>query len=216
MSILMSSVQLVALSMAIEVNIIRFKSNQKRKLRQINQATEIKHKIHVDIALVAHKVSLLIQVIIGRINTRDSTDGANGACDLEHDKEFIQRTLPRVLRCMVECMVHKGSAVAVKEVLELSRSFAAKAWENSPAELLQIKGIGQVYTKKLASHNCRSVNDLRTLSNDQIERYLSRNPPFGADMKTAINALPMFDITLSQDRQIVSTVHAAVAACWED
>lgn len=109
---------------------------------------------------------------------------------LAADKNAIFDRLNRLVRCFVDCRAFDGDALSIKAGLELARALAANSWDNKPSQLSQIPGCGAVTVRKLVSHGIHTVLSLADRGFDEIERVMSRNPPYGMNMLKTLENFP--------------------------
>ena len=106
------------------------------------------------------------------------------------EKNAIFERLKRLARCVVDCKASDNDAAGTRSSLELFRSLAAGCWEGSPAQLLQVPKIGPVAMRKLASNGIMTMRQLFELDFSSTERLLSRNPPFGMQVRDSMKSFP--------------------------
>ena len=115
------------------------------------------------------------------------------------EKATIFEGMQRLTRCFVDCRGADGDldATGVKLGLELSRSLGAGSWEGRPTQLLQVPGIGPVGMRKLVSQGVRTVLDLASRSDMDIERLLSHNPPYGKATSQVLAKFPRLTLEMN-------------------
>lgn len=153
------------------------------------------YPVESTVSTVAHKVYLLIQMELGRVELTNVTG---------HDRQRLRAETSRVLdmmhrliRTVIECKGSDADGRACWAALELARSMAAKAWENKPMQLLQVPQLGPVLMRKLVSHNIRTVSQLADSDPGDIERISSRNPPFGRKMADSLAFFPRLTLGIT-------------------
>ncbi|KDQ10599.1 hypothetical protein BOTBODRAFT_190414 [Botryobasidium botryosum FD-172 SS1] len=80
------------------------------------------------------------------------------------------------------------------------RSLTAKAWEDRPVVLRQIEQIGEKSIKVLAGHGVTSLTELRKQEAPRLELLLNRRHPFGTEILKAVQALPSYSISITEER----------------
>ena len=188
--------KLSALSQADEYRDIRLKVSEKALYKQINKANGIKFPIKVDLALHAHKRSLLIQAELGGVEFPVDEQYGKHKMQFNQDKALVFSHLHRLIRCVVDCRLHVQDSVGARNALELGRSFSARVWENSPLQLKQLPQVGQVAIRKLAMGGINSIEALETTEPHRIETLLSRNPPFGQKLLGCLKDFPKLRVSL--------------------
>lgn len=169
---------------------IRFKSGEKSLYKEINKDVGIKFPIKVDIALPAHKVSLLVQAELGGVDFPPNEQVQKHKHAFLTDKNLAFQHVHRLIRCIIDCQLHLGDAVGTRHGLELARSFGAKVWDSSPLQLKQLDQIGNVAVRKLASAGICSIETLESTEPYRIELILGKNPPYGMKLLTRTAEVP--------------------------
>lgn len=155
-----------------------------------------KYPIKVDIALHAHKRSLLVQVELGGIEFPVDDDYMKHKRQYQQDTALLFSNVNRLIRCIIDIQIHRQDAVGTRNALELSRSLEAHAWDNSPFQMKQIKTIGSVAIRKLAMSGVRTIEDLEATEPHRIELLLSRNPPYGTKLISILKDFPKFRVSI--------------------
>ncbi|KAI9741343.1 MAG: Sec63 [Cirrosporium novae-zelandiae] len=181
---------LSVLAQADEFHGVRLKSGERAVYKTLNKNNGIKYPIEVDIALSAHKISLIVQSELGGIDFPAEEQYKKHKTQYLQDKGIIFQHIHRLVRCIIDCQIHLQDAVTVRHALEFSRSLGARVWDNSPLELKQIETIGNVGVRRLVSANINSVETLEGTEARRIEMILSRYPPYGTRILTALKAFP--------------------------
>ncbi|KAL9618959.1 MAG: hypothetical protein Q9160_006353 [Pyrenula sp. 1 TL-2023] len=175
---------------------IRFKSGEKSLYKEINKDVGIKFPIKVEIAVPAHKVSLLVQAELGGVDYPSNEQLQKHKHAFSSDRSLTFQHVHRLVRCIIDCQLHLEDAVAVRHGLELARSFGAKVWDNSPLQLKQLDQIGNVAVRKLASAGVNSIETLETTEAHRIEFVLGKNPPYGMKLLARVAEIPKLRITV--------------------
>ncbi|KAJ4393931.1 ATP-dependent DNA helicase MER3 [Gnomoniopsis smithogilvyi] len=190
-----------ALCEAHEFNEIRWQPNERELFRVINRDPFIMHPIETTVSTVAHKISLLIQMELGRVEL--PTINGFERQRLRAETGRVLDLMNRLIRTVIECKGSDSDGPACWAALELARSMAAKAWEDKPMQLLQVPQLGPALMRKLVSHNIRTVSQLASSDPSDIERIASRNPPFGRKMADSIVCFPRLTIdTIVKDTKV--------------
>ena len=138
----------------------------------------------------AYKRSLLIQCELGNAEFPAEEAFAKYKRQFQQETNVIFSSLNRLIRSIVDIQIHFKDAPGTRNALELARSFDARAWENSPFELKQIKNIGPVAVRKFVANNINSIEALECQEPHQVEMLLSRNPPFGNSLLAGLKSFP--------------------------
>jgi ATP-dependent DNA helicase HFM1/MER3 len=170
------------------------KPKERAMFRELNKSPFIKFPIKVNIASSAHKVSLIIQVQLGGIDLPNDKEFNAIRTQYLSEKNLVFDRMKRLIRCVVDCKAYDCDAVATRSSLDLARSIHAGYWENMHLQLRQIPDIGPAGARKLVQADIRSIQQLSALQSSDIERILSRNPPFGKKIKDSTNDFPRFTL----------------------
>ncbi|KAJ9236294.1 hypothetical protein DTO166G5_4056 [Paecilomyces variotii] len=187
---------LSAIVQAEEFKEIRLKSGEKSLYKEINRANGIKFPIKVDIALPAHKISLLIQSELGAVEFPAAEQFQKHKLSFQQDKNFVFSHVNRLIRCVIDCQIYLEDSIAVRNALELARCFGARVWDNSPLQMKQIDQIGVVAVRKLSAAGITSLEALELTEPHRIDMILSRNPPFGVKLISRVADFPKLRVTI--------------------
>ncbi|KAH8435304.1 putative DEAD/DEAH box DNA helicase (Mer3) [Aspergillus melleus] len=169
---------------------VRLKSGEKSLYKELNRANGIRFPVKVDIALPAHKVSLLIQAELGAVDIPDGEQFQKHKFSFQQDKSFVFSHVNRLIRCIIDCQIALADSVAVRHALDLARSFGAKVWDYSALQMKQIDQIGIVAVRKLSAAGITSLEALELTEAHRIDMILSKNPPFGMKVLSRVADFP--------------------------
>jgi Sec63 Brl domain len=147
---------------------------------------------------VAHKVTLLVQATLGDAVIPNSPEFKNCRKQYEMDEKVAFSTLERLVRCVIDCQIHLRSGKGTKNALELARSLAARAWEDSPSQMRQIYGVGPVAVKKFIGAKIMSLGDLEAAGPHRINIIMGRNPGFGESLLKNLDGIPKLSLCLRE------------------
>jgi ATP-dependent DNA helicase HFM1/MER3 len=186
--------QLHILSQSVEFKDLRLKTNERSVFRTINHSPLIKFPIKETITTTAHKVSLMIQAQLSGFEPPNDKDFNLIRRQYSTEKIIVFDRIRRLLLCLIDCKSYDCDAVSTRNALELARSVAAGYWENSPMQLRQIPQVGSAFLRKLVGAGITSVEKLLKKDGAEIERLMSRNPPFGQKILTLLKDFPQFNL----------------------
>ena len=175
---------------------MRLRANEKKLYKEINRSNGIKFPIKVDLAMHAHKRSLILQSELGGVEFPIDEQYSKHKRQFNQDKAIIFDSIHRLIRCIIDCQIHLQDAVAVRNALELARSFGARVWDNSPLQMKQISQIGLVAIRKLATGGITTLETLEAAEPHRIEMLLSKNPPFGNKMLANLKDFPKLRVSV--------------------
>ncbi|KFY25163.1 hypothetical protein V493_04803 [Pseudogymnoascus sp. VKM F-4281 (FW-2241)] len=181
------------ISQASEFKDLRMKPTERPAFRDFNKSPFIKYPIKENVSTTAHKISLIIQVQLGGVDTPN--DKEFNRRQYQTDKMIVFERLHRLIRCVVDCKAVDCDALATQNALELSRSISAEYWEHLPSQLKQIPNIGPAAVKKMVTAGINSIEKLLASDSATIERVLTRNPPFGHKLLDTLKAFPRLTLT---------------------
>lgn len=199
--------QLSAVAHADEFSEIRFRQGEKGFYKTINQSPSIRFPIPVNLDLPAHKVSLIVQSVLG--HTDIAWDGSTNIHKAQYSQQtaIIFKYINSLIRCIIDCQIVLGDSVSIHNALMLERSLGAKAWDDSPLQMVQVPGIGNASVRKLINAGIRSIEDLEATDARRIETILGKNPPFGLKIRETLESFPKLRVSLSIQKSSVSVMH---------
>ncbi|KAF1977607.1 P-loop containing nucleoside triphosphate hydrolase protein [Bimuria novae-zelandiae CBS 107.79] len=183
-------------SQASEFETVRFRAGEKSLYKSINKSPYIRFPIPVNLDLPAHKVSLLIQSVLGGADI--SWDGEFAKHRVQYNTEAVVvfKQTNRLIRCIIDCQIYAGDSVSINNALIVERSLAARVWDDSPLQMKQIDTLGVVGCRKLAQAGIRSLEELECTDAHRIEYLLGRNPPYGLKILEKLRAFPKLRVSL--------------------
>ena len=184
------------LARAEEFHDVRLRGNEKKLFKEINNANGIKYPIKVDIALPAHKRSLIIQSELGGVEFPTDEQHAKHRKQFQQDKAILFSHINRLIRCIIDCQICRQDAVTTRHALELARGFGARVWDSSPYQMKQIAQIGPVTIRKLAIGGINSIEALEAAEPHRIELLTSKNPPFGNRILASLKDFPKLRVSV--------------------
>ncbi|PPJ50360.1 hypothetical protein CBER1_05924 [Cercospora berteroae] len=185
---------LSTVSQAAEFKDIRFRAGEKPIYKELNKNHSMKFPIPVNIDLTAHKVSLIIQSVLGAIDV--NTEDQRHRYEYNTSRLVIFQHAHRLIRCIIDCQLYLEDAVSARNALMLARSLSAQVWDDSPLHIKQIEGIGPVGVRKLVAAGLKSIEDVANAESGRIENAMTRNPPFGSELKKKAMAFPQLRISM--------------------
>ncbi|KAK6441428.1 ATP-dependent DNA helicase MER3 [Oleoguttula sp. CCFEE 5521] len=185
---------LSALAQAGEFKEVRFRAGEKTTYKDLNKNASIKFPIPIDLDASAHKVSLVIQSVLGAVDL--PTEDPKQRAELQTSKSIIFLNVQRLVRCVIDCQLQLQDAVTARNALALARSLGAQVWDDSPLHMKQLDSVGLVYVRKLAAAGLKSIDDIENAEQHRLEVVLSRNPPFGAQLQEKARGFPKLRVSM--------------------
>ncbi|KAK1040940.1 ATP-dependent DNA helicase MER3 [Friedmanniomyces endolithicus] len=185
---------LSAVAQAAEFRDVRFRGGEKSTYKELNKNASIKFPIPVNLDQPAHKVSLVIQAVLGAIDF--PSEDYKQRLEFGVAKATIFQQAQRFVRCIVDCQLFLDDAVSTRNALMLARSLGAQVWDDSPLHMKQLDGVGLVSVRKLAVAGIKSIEDIETTEAHRLEGFLSRNPPYGEQLQKKAKAFPKLRISM--------------------
>jgi hypothetical protein len=174
------------------------KASEKALFKEMNKDVGIKFPIKVDIALSAHKISLLIQTELGGVEFPAIDLYKKYKQQYQQDKGIVFQHVNRLIRCIIDCQLYLQDSVSARHALELGRSLAARVWDTSPLQLKQLEQIGNIAVRKLAGAGINSMEILENTEAHKIETILQKNPPFGMRLLSKLVDFPKLRVSVKQ------------------
>lgn len=116
--------------------------------------------------------------------------------ELQGERKKVYDVLNQVLRCVIDILGERRDGRGVSVALDVLRSVKAGVWEGSGLDLLQVPDIGMGRMEKLVAAGVRNIRQLSNMEFFHIERVLSRNPPFGQNIKRAVKDFPYLQLKI--------------------
>ena len=182
---------------------IRLKTYEKKFFRDVNSNSGIKFPVKVDLAMDIHKRSLIIQSELGNIDLPMDEQFEKQRRQIQLDTNLIFHSVHRLVRCLVDIQIYFNDAIGARSALELERSLSARAWDNSPLTMRQIKTIGPVAVRKLALNDITSIESLEATEPERIDLLLSKNPPFGRKVLSYLKGFPKLRVSVRLMSKVV-------------
>lgn len=167
---------------------LRWRTHERDVFRELNKSPFIAYPIKETVNTTAHKASLLLQASLGCVDVSDVPEAVRRQINM--DTGLLFERMHRLVRAVVECKASDLDGVACRVALDLARSMAARTWEGKPMQLTQVPQIGPVFMRKFVASGITTVHDLVEIGASNIERILSRNPPFGKKMADELAHFP--------------------------
>ncbi|KAF5584622.1 HFM1-DNA RNA helicase [Fusarium pseudocircinatum] len=174
---------------ATEFKSFPMKKEETAFFRAINDNTGIPYQVKEFISQPWHKVYLLVQIDLLKTGWPNKLSGPSRK-ELTKELSRMYKLLDHVLRCLADILGERGDGKGVYVALEVLRCVKAGIWEGSDSQLLQIEGIGQAKKDKLVKANIKNIKQLSKVEFYNIERILSRNPPFGQTILHKVAGFP--------------------------
>lgn len=166
----------------------RWRTRERDVFRELNKNPFIAYPIKETVNTMAHKASLLLQVALGCVDLSDVPDVVRRQITL--DTSLLFERMHRLVRAVIECKASDLDGVTCRVALDLARSMAARAWEGKSMQLTQVAQLGPVFMRKFVASGITTVRDLVEAGASNIERIVSRNPPFGKKMADELAHFP--------------------------
>jgi ATP-dependent DNA helicase HFM1/MER3 len=145
----------------------------------------------------SQKRYLILQIELGGVEIPVNENFNKHRRQYQQDKNLLFAHYQRLLRCIADCQVHLGDALATENALELCRSVGAKVWDNSPWQMKQIPGIGPVAIRKLVSAGINSIDILKATEPAKINSLLSKQGVAGQRILNVLETFPKLRVSLS-------------------
>jgi ATP-dependent DNA helicase HFM1/MER3 len=198
-----TDLQLSALSQAEEFVAFRFRQGEKSVYKELNKNPDIRFPIPSNLDLPAHKVSLILQAVLGGIEMPTKEGAGNIHSQYKTERYTIVQQTSRLIRCIADIQIHRKDAVSLRNALLLCRSLGAEGWDDLPLQMRQIGQIGIVSTRKLAAAGIKSIDDLDQAEAHKIEAALNKGPTVVHGILDAVKAFPKLRISMKEVSKLV-------------
>lgn len=185
---------LSAISQAAEFKDVRFRAGEKTTYKDLNKNVSIKFPIPVNLDAPAHKVSLIIQSVLGSVEL--PTEDHKHRLEYNSSKAIIFQHVHRLIRCIVDCQLYLEDAVTSRNALMLARSLGAQVWDDSPLHIKQLEGVGIVAVRRFVNAGMNSIEDLENAESHRLEHAVTRNPPYGIQLQEKARAFPKLRVSV--------------------
>jgi ATP-dependent DNA helicase HFM1/MER3 len=164
----------------------------------------IRFTIPVNLDLPAHKVSLIIQSVLGSADISFDGEMAKHRTQYTMESTIVFKHVSSLIRCIIDCQICLDDSVSIHSALMLERSLGSRVWDESPLQMKQIEGIGVVAVRKLVNGRIRNMEDLEACDPQRIQALVGRNPPFGLQVLEKVKEFPKLRISLHAQASSVS------------
>jgi ATP-dependent DNA helicase HFM1/MER3 len=197
--------KLSAIAQSSEFSKIRFRAGEKPFYKLLNRSPSIRFSIPVNLDLPAHKVSLIIQSVLGCADLTWDGEMAKHRTQYAMETQTVFKSVHSLIRCIIDCQICLGDSVSIHSALMLERSLGSRVWDDSPLQMKQIDSIGVVGVRKFANAGIRSMEDLEACDAHRIESLVGRNPPFGMKVLETVKSFPKLRVSLHVQPSSVSS-----------
>ncbi|XP_061098727.1 probable ATP-dependent DNA helicase HFM1 [Conger conger] len=191
-----------------EFSDIQLRVNEKRTLNTLNKDKNritIRYPMEGKIKNNEMKVNCLVQAQLGSIPVQEF--------GLTQDTGRIFRIGIRISKCLFEYLkqLPKKSFSALLNTLILAKCFRARLWENSPFVSKQLEKIGLSLSTAMVNAGLTTFLKIQQTNARELEMIVNRHPPFGNQIKEAVEHLPKYEVSLEQiPRYSVATAEILV------
>ncbi|OAQ74048.1 meiotic helicase [Pochonia chlamydosporia 170] len=186
--------------LASEFRSFPLKQTERNFFREINDHTAIPYTVKDTIGQPWHKVFLLVQIDLLH-NGWPNKISASARKELYQERGRIYSLLDRILRCLTDILGCRLDASGLNTSLDVLRSIKSGVWESAGQELLLVDGIGAVKMEKLCRSGIKTIHQLAGLDFCQVERLMSRNPPFGHNLLQQLAGFPQLSCQFETIRE---------------
>ncbi|CUA67753.1 hypothetical protein RSOLAG22IIIB_03180 [Rhizoctonia solani] len=180
---------LTTISAAEEFKDLHMRGGERQVYNKLNENQNIRFPVK-KAETSADKAFLLIQAILGGVPLM-SPEYKSPNSQPHMEALNAMRHAPRMITGIF-IQLFNGSVIM--NGMSLMRCLNGKAWEDRPAVLKQLDGIGEKSYKVLAENGITTIKLLSAQNPNRIETLLNRRPPFGWDIISSARALPSYSI----------------------
>lgn len=131
--------------------------------------------------------------------------------NLSQEFNRIKRTSERLIACMMQLMIsqNKRSLHGAVNCAILLKCIKRQMWENDTERLAQqVKGIGEVYAKKISNgflslnnNKQMGMNDLRQMTSYQIDKLTGHRTGWGIQIVDEIRKMPEYSLSFKSQQK---------------
>jgi ATP-dependent DNA helicase HFM1/MER3 len=192
---------------------MRFRVGEKTAYKDLNKSPSIKFPIPVNLDLPAHKVSLIVQSVLGDVELPIETSGSPVFHQYRVEQGLVFNQLKRLIRCIIDFELQKEDSNSLRNSLMIFRSVSSRCWDDSPLQMKQIDQIGPVTVRKLVNAGINTLDVLEATEPHRIEAVLGRAPPFGRKVLDSMRSFPKLRVSLQIVGQVVSSPSLSRTHC---
>ncbi|CAE6422876.1 unnamed protein product [Rhizoctonia solani] len=190
---------LTTLSAAEEFKDMHMRGGERQVYNKLNEHESIRFPIK-KAETSADKALLLIQAILGGVSLM-SPEYKSPNSQPHMEALNVMRHTPRMItvpQALVDtALVTKNGSVIVNG-MSLMRCLNGKVWEDRPAVLKQLDGIGEKSYKVLAESGITTIKLLSMQNPNRIDMLLNRRSPFGSNIVSSARTLPSYSISVEE------------------
>ncbi|UZJ52182.1 hypothetical protein CBS101457_001502 [Exobasidium rhododendri] len=144
---------------------------------------------------VADKISVILQAELAGLPLYEMLKdvGRKLSVNPKADANLIMDHAPKITRALLQVVTEKRYGATARNVFELG-----SAWENTPAELRQINGIGPSYMQTLAQAKIVTIDDLAQANVNRVQLLLNRTPTQVQKLIQEARRFPRFNISVKE------------------
>ncbi|CAE6451269.1 unnamed protein product [Rhizoctonia solani] len=187
---------LTAVSGAEEFKDLHMRGGERQVYNKLNEHESIRFPIK-KAETSADKAFLLIQAVLGGVPLM-SPEYKSPNSQPHMEALNVMRHAPRMITALVDTALVTKNGSAIINGMSLMRCLNGKAWEDRPAVLKQLDGIGEKSYKVLSENGITTIKLLSEQNPSRIEMLLNRRPPFGSDLISSARALPSYSVSVEE------------------
>ncbi|WWD02678.1 hypothetical protein V865_000719 [Kwoniella europaea PYCC6329] len=173
---------------------LRIRPGDAKLLNQLRVHSDTRFQIHRNVKDYSDKVFLLMQAQFGNIAL--DTEKKTEATSPLQTQMLIFTHAQRIAAAIIQIAFQRGYGGPLRAAIELYRTIAAKAWEDTAVVFRQIDQIGPISIRVLEHWGIRSFEQF--LAADQPWLQAKLNKPYKAvrEMKEKVKSMPRFHLTI--------------------
>lgn len=186
---------LKVLASAAEFSDLFLRRSEKKLLNAISKA--VRFPLRSKVSNVRDKVFLLFQVSLS-----GKDDILAGDFNLRSEMRKIAEIGVRIAKTLSLYLVENEERLSYTSsisALHVSRALMNGVFWDGGQVIRQLKGIGPVIAQKLIAGGVHSIRDFAAMDARQIENTVSKNPPFGNELLSSLEAtIPRYRISVTK------------------
>lgn len=152
------------------------------------------------VEVLHEKVSVLLQSSLtgARMKELLNKESQILSANPKNEQDQIMKTAPKIARAMMNIASYRKDGVFLERAYSLSRSLQGASWDDEPATLTQLEGIGFSTMKELSQHNITSIKSLARANPSQIALFLDKSPMQASKLINEAKKIPQIHLDVRE------------------
>ncbi|OCF57177.1 hypothetical protein L486_04632 [Kwoniella mangroviensis CBS 10435] len=173
---------------------LRIRPGDAKLLNQLRVHSDTRFQIHRNVKDYSDKVFLLMQAQFGNI-ALDMEKKTEATSPLQ-TQMLIFTHAQRIAAAIIQIAFQRGYGGPLRAAIELYRTIAAKAWEDTAVVFRQIDQIGPISIRILEHENIRTFEQFLAADQSWLQAKLNKLYKPVREMKEKVKSMPRFHLTI--------------------